>query len=149
MRTLNRASCELTYTPSATPSTPVRSDTITADYAGSSRYAASAGSADAKVLSSTLLPSGAFVIGDQNAALGAEVTFSGAQWSKLDSLSGGTAPAAFMGFAANIPNNPPQFGDRFEAEPGMSSDPPGAVPDLMAANRDELAHAERIDGARL
>ena len=41
---------------------------------------------------------GNFVIGDQNAAIGTAVTFWGAQWSKLNSLSGGAAPAAFKGF---------------------------------------------------
>ena len=44
-----------------------------------------------------------FVVGDGNATLGTHVTFWGAQWWKLNSLSGGTAPAAFKGFANELP----------------------------------------------
>src|SRR6202040_2593590 len=42
---------------------------------------------------------GSFVIGDKNAAIGNSVTFWGAQWAKVNSLSGGPAPASFKGFA--------------------------------------------------
>src|SRR5207245_10880832 len=41
---------------------------------------------------------GNFVIGDGNSAVGTHVTFWGAQWAKLNTLSGGDAPAAFKGF---------------------------------------------------
>jgi len=40
---------------------------------------------------------GAFAIGDQNSAIGAVVTFWSAKWSKLNSLSGGSAPGRFNG----------------------------------------------------
>jgi hypothetical protein len=127
-----QASCQVTYTPGATPSSPVRSDTITADYEGGPRHAPSSGSTSVKILSITLLPHGAFVIGDQDAAVGREVTFWGPQWWKRNSLSGGPAPPAFTGFAAGTGNNPPQCGDGFVAEPGSSSEHPGEVPELMA-----------------
>lgn len=41
---------------------------------------------------------GAFAIGDKSSANGADVTFWGGQWSKLNSLSGGSAPNDFNGF---------------------------------------------------
>jgi hypothetical protein len=66
---------------------------------------------------------GSFVIGDVNSAVGNAVTFWGAQWSKLNSLSGGPAPAAFKGFANN-PSSNPACGQTWSTDPGNSSDPP-------------------------
>jgi hypothetical protein len=66
---------------------------------------------------------GSFVIGDVNSAVGTAVTFWGAQWSKLNSLSGGPAPAAFKGFANNPITNP-ACGQSWSTDPGNSSDPP-------------------------
>jgi DNA-binding beta-propeller fold protein YncE len=126
------ASCSLTYTPSATTSTPVRSDTITATYNDDPRHAASGGSATVQVLSITLPAGGSFALGNQNATLGSTVTFWAAQWSKLNLLSGGPAPVSFKGFAANTPNNPPRCGDSWTAGTGNSVKPPGSVPALMA-----------------
>ena len=63
-----------------------------------------------------------FVIGDHNSAVGTSVTFWGAQWWKLNSLSGGTAPAAFKGFANNVSG--PGCGATWTTDPGNSSDPP-------------------------
>jgi hypothetical protein len=45
--------------------------------------------------------SGSFVIGDKESALGTNVTFWGAQWSKLNPLSNGSAPNSFKGFAGS------------------------------------------------
>jgi hypothetical protein len=73
---------------------------------------------------------GNFVIGDRNAAVGTSVTFWGAQWWKLNSLSGGTAPAAFKGFA-----NSPAFSatlNSWTTSPGNSPPPPASVPTYMA-----------------
>jgi hypothetical protein len=78
-------------------------------------------------------PSGAFVIGDQSAVVGNDVTFWGAQWWKDDSLSGGTAPAAFKGFAVTAI---PQCGQPWSTDPGNSSDPPATV--VPAANPEGL-----------
>ncbi len=101
------ATCSLTYTPTATPATPVRSDIITAAYGGDSLHTPSSGTAAEQVLSITLLSSGSFVIGDQSAKVGAAVTFWGAKWWKLNSLSGGTAPSSFTGFASSTPQPTP------------------------------------------
>ena len=68
---------------------------------------------------------GSFVIADGNSAVGNAVTFWGAQWSKLNSLSGGPAPAAFKGFANN-PSTNPACGQSWSTDPGNSSDPPPA-----------------------
>jgi DNA-binding beta-propeller fold protein YncE len=130
------ASCSLTYTPSTTPSTPVRSDTITAAYGGDSSHAASSGSTVVQVLSIGLLARGSFVIGDENATVGTIVTFSdvefwGSNWSNVNALSGGPAPAAFKGFAESSPN-PPSCGESWTTNTGSSSGPPPAVPELMA-----------------
>ena len=83
----------------------------------------------------TLVPSasaeGSFVIGDQNATVGTSVTFWGAQWWQLNSLSGGLAPAAFKGFA-NTPSGPPSCGTTWTTSPGNSSNPPeGPLPELI------------------
>jgi hypothetical protein len=76
------------------------------------------------------LSGGTFVIGDQNAAVNTAVTFWGAQWWKLNSLSGGAAPAAFKGFALNISG--PTCGDTWTTTPGNSPPPPaGPLPAFM------------------
>jgi hypothetical protein len=74
---------------------------------------------------------GNFVIGDQQAVVGAHVTFWGAQWWKLNSLSGGAAPAAFKGFANTIVA-PSGCGGAWSTDPGNSSDPPaGPLPHFI------------------
>jgi hypothetical protein len=67
---------------------------------------------------------GAFVIGDQSAVVGSQVTFWGAQWWKDDFLSGGLAPAAFKGFADTAT---PQCGEVWTTRPGNSSSAPASV----------------------
>jgi uncharacterized repeat protein (TIGR01451 family) len=74
---------------------------------------------------------GNFVIGDNNAAVGTAVTFWGAQWWKLNSLSGGTAPASFKGFETTPPAV--TCGTDWTTSPGNSPPPPpGPLPPLMA-----------------
>jgi DNA-binding beta-propeller fold protein YncE len=126
------ASCSVSYTPSATTSTPVRPDTITAAYNGDSTHTTSKGTTSVKVLSITLLAHGSFVIGDQNATVGNPVTFWGSTWSSLNTLTGGAAPASFKGFASHVPNNPPQCEANWTSEPGNSSSPPATIPQYMA-----------------
>ena len=127
------ASCQLGYTPAATTATPVRTDSITAAYAGDYRHNPSSGSGAAKVLSITLLERGSFVIGDKNAAVGSAVTFWGAQWSKLNGLSGGKAPSGFKGFAGTTSSNPPSCGAGWSTGTGASPvPPPGPLPAFMA-----------------
>jgi hypothetical protein len=66
---------------------------------------------------------GSFVLGDLNAAVGDAVTFWGAQWSRLNLLSGGPAPPAFKGFA-DSPSPNPACGQAWSTDPGNSSGPP-------------------------
>jgi hypothetical protein len=71
---------------------------------------------------------GTFVVGDRS-ALGA-VTFWGARWAKLNSVSGGGAPDAFKGFALVAPA---RCGVRWTTGPGNSPNPPaGPLPAYMA-----------------
>ena len=69
------------------------------------------------------------MIGDQNAALGAHVTFWGAQWWKDNALSGGGAPASFKGFADSATAT---CGEAWTTLPGNSSAPPASVGDLVS-----------------
>lgn len=79
-------------------------------------------------------PAGAaenFVIGDENATVGTHVEFWGAQWWKLNSLSGGTAPASFKGFANEVEG---RCGGTWTTDPGNKSDPPeGPLPPVIEA----------------
>jgi hypothetical protein len=75
---------------------------------------------------------GNFVIGDRNSALGTDVTFWGAQWAKLNMLSGGAAPSAFKGFE-DTPSTAPACGTNWSTDPGNSAPPPaGPLPEFMA-----------------
>jgi hypothetical protein len=74
---------------------------------------------------------GSFVIGDQNAATGASVTFWGAQWSKDNPTSAGSAPRSFKGFAEDPTT--PSCGVAWTTDPGNSTPPPdGPLPAYMA-----------------
>jgi hypothetical protein len=53
-------------------------------------------------------PNGYFVVGDLSANVGATVELWGAQWAKVNRLSGGQAPRAFKGFA-DTADNPSEF----------------------------------------
>lgn len=81
-------------------------------------------------------PAGAaegFVIGDENAGVGSHVEFWGAQWHKLNGLTGGPAPAAFKGFA-NAVTLEGKCGGSWTTYPGNSSDPPeGPLPLVIEA----------------
>jgi len=71
---------------------------------------------------------GSFVIGDQSASLGSQVTFWGAQWWKDNALSGGVAPASFKGFADSATAT---CGEPWTTRPGNSSAPPATVGDVV------------------
>jgi SdrD B-like domain len=74
---------------------------------------------------------GNFVIGDKNATAGTSVTFWGAQWWKLNSLSGGSGPAAFKGFEDSPATA--ACGSSWTTDPGNSTPPPtGPLPEYMA-----------------
>jgi hypothetical protein len=73
---------------------------------------------------------GSFVIGNNNAAVGSYVNFWGSQWAWRNSLTGGTAPRSFKGFA-DEPTTP-ACGQVWTSEPGNSTPPPdGPLPVLM------------------
>src|SRR5947209_10205763 len=72
--------------------------------------------------------SGSFVIGDQNAHMGSQVTFWGAQWWKDNPLSTGSAPASFKGFADNTTAT---CGTPWSTAPGNSSHPPATVDGMI------------------
>ncbi len=83
------------------------------------------------------LPSlgGMFVVGDLTVgpiaqANGVNVTFWGAQWWKLNSLSGGTGPAAFKGFEDSPAA--PTCGVNWTTDPGNSTPPPASIPGYIA-----------------
>jgi hypothetical protein len=74
---------------------------------------------------------GNFVIGDLNAAIGSPVTFWGAQWAALNSLSGGPGPASFKGFEDSPATA--ACGTSWTTDPGNSTPPPaGPLPEYMA-----------------
>jgi hypothetical protein len=87
--------------------------------------------AKCKTLTFAFAPGGgSFVIGDKNGAIGAHVLFWGAQWWKQNSLSGGTAPASFKGFA--LRPSQPSCGTNWSTDPGNSAPPPnGPLPPDM------------------
>src|SRR5437879_4415826 len=67
---------------------------------------------------------GSFTIGDGNAAVGAAVTFWGAQWWKLNTLSGGEAPSSFKGWVNSFQE--PLCLLAWTTGTGNSSEPPPA-----------------------
>jgi Bacterial Ig-like domain (group 1) len=70
---------------------------------------------------------GSFVIGDENSATGTPVSFWGAKWWKNNSLSGGSVPPSFKGFAENPAT--PSCGTGWSTDPGNSTPPPaGPLP---------------------
>lgn len=73
---------------------------------------------------------GSFAIGDNSSANGTAVTYWGAQWAKLNSLSGGGAPSSFKGFAKSP--DTPTCGAGWSTDPGNSAPPPaGPLPAYM------------------
>lgn len=94
------------------------------------------GGGDSRSNSSTVnfppltVPGGTFVIGNLNSAIGTSVTFWGAQWWKLNSLTGGAAPASFKGFE-DTPASP-GCGTNWSTDTGNSTPPPaGPLPNYM------------------
>ena len=73
---------------------------------------------------------GGFAIGDLNSSIGTAVTFWGAQWAGLNSLSGGAAPNAFKGFGDTL-SAPVACGITLSGTPGNSTHPPATVPAFM------------------
>ncbi len=106
--------------------------TLTATYSGNANYKTSAASTSHLVFAYGS-GGGTFVIGDLNSAVGTQVTFWGAQWWKLNSLSGVVyAPASFKGYMNAPSPNPPVVGGTWQTDPGNSSKPPASVPAYLA-----------------
>jgi hypothetical protein len=110
------------------------SDTFTSD----GNYAGATASQPAIVF--TYLAAGTFTLGDvsvNNATSTTVLTWWADTWNSLNVLSGGSAPAAFKGFASHLlnggqPTTQLACGDAFTSTGGNSSGPPGTVPAYMA-----------------
>jgi len=101
--------------------------TASASYPGDPNHTGSSGSATFVIIA----PNYNFVIGDNNAIVGNQVTFWGAQWAKQNSLSGGGAPASFKGFANSTSTAPAICGGTWTSSPGNSSGPPATIPEFI------------------
>jgi hypothetical protein len=73
-----------------------------------------------------------FVVGNLSWSLGANVEFWGAQWAKLNTLSGGPGPDGFKGYVDLSSPTPPVCGGTWVTRPGNSSKPPDSIPSYMA-----------------
>src|SRR6185436_16935774 len=100
---------------------------ITATFAGDAFYLPSKATASGLVFAFT---DGTFVVGEQQAELGAAVTFWSGQWSSLNSPG---APPAFKGFASSTSTTPPSCGGTWSAGPGNIGHPAATVPAYFAA----------------
>jgi hypothetical protein len=102
--------------------------TTKAAFDGSGLYLPSGDTSTTALLYSFAKGNSTFVVGDKSAT--GAVTFWGAQWSKLNRVSGGAAPDAFKGFALVAPAT---CGASWTTGPGNSPDPPaGTLPAYMA-----------------
>jgi uncharacterized repeat protein (TIGR01451 family) len=100
---------------------------VAASFDGDAFYAAATASSTISVFSPTV--TGAFVVGDLSAGsptAGKTVNFWGAQYSKNNRFSGGSAPSSMKGFA----NSPSAMtcGATWTTSPGNSSAPPATIP---------------------
>jgi hypothetical protein len=116
------ASCTLV------PNQPLGAGTVTAAFLGDPFYLPSSDT-KATILFG-FLDRGAFVIGDGNLQLATPVTYWGARWAKLNTLSGGDAPNGFKGFASET-SEPPACSVDWSARAGNSGKPATAVPAYM------------------
>lgn len=106
--------------------------TANASYPGDPNHTPSSGSANFTIeASSGPPPLYNFVIGDNNALVGNQVTFWGSQWASLNSLSGGAAPASFKGFASATSPEPASCGGTWTGEGGNTAAPPATLPEFI------------------
>ena len=122
-----RASCTLSAL-----TNPLGPWQLTATYAGDAEYLPAT---DTQEITVFAFPDrGAFTLGDVTVAHATPtttVTWWGAMWSKHNTLSGGSAPALFNGFARDTSPSPPNCGGTWEWRPGIGSMPPKTVPSYM------------------
>lgn len=124
------AHCTLTFTGA------LGTQPVTASFAGDAYYLPS--SDTGKSVTVFAFPSrGAFTLGDVTAATAGSstVTWWGDSWYLLNSLSGGTAPSSFKGFAGTVSlptSTPPaSCGGNWKTLPGNSPPPTSGVPSYM------------------
>ena len=125
------ASCQLTFTGALGP------QPLAASFGGDAYYLPS--TAPGKTATVFAFPAvGAFSLGDVTVASATpttSVTWWADDWNTLNSLSGGTAPSAFKGFARTVSlpvSTPPAAcGSSWVTAPGNSSRPPSGVPSYM------------------
>lgn len=111
-------------------SQPLGAGVVTATFTGDAYYLGS--SANAATIVFQWTTGGNFVIGDGNAAVGSTPTFWSNEWYLANSVSGGTAPTSFKGFA-NLPSGPTSCGGANWSTGGGNSPPPaGMVPSYTA-----------------
>ncbi len=112
-------SLTVSYTNNVDPGTA----TANASYAGDANHNGSSGSANFTITALKVN----FVIGNVNAVVGQKVTFWGAQWAKLNSMSGSATPSGFKGFAKTTSPNPFNCGGTWTSVSGDTG-PPASVP---------------------
>jgi hypothetical protein len=105
-----------------------------ADFAGDTYYLPSSDTTQTAVVFA--FPTrGAFVLGDATfAAAGPTTTLTwwGAQWASLNSVTGGPVEPSFKGFAGHpTPSSPPACGGTWTTPPGNSPPPVSGVPAYM------------------
>jgi hypothetical protein len=107
-------------------SQPLGPGSVAANFSGDPFYLPSSDSESIIVFA--FLDHGSMIVGNLNAGTGNAVEFWGAQWAKDNSLSGGSAPSAFKGFADTAPQS---CGGGWTSSPGNSSGPPATLPSYM------------------
>ena len=126
------ASCTLVFTGALGP------EPLKAQFLGDSFYSTSSDTSKTAIVFA--FPSrGAFTLGDLTVAAAgptSSISWWGGSWSLLNSLTGGTAPLSYKGFAGSVstpPNQSPASvcGSTFATRPGNSPPPPRDVPSYM------------------
>jgi len=122
---VGNASCTITSV-----SATLGAATVKSIFSGDASYQSSS---DSGTLTVFAYPAkGQFIIGDQEAVVNRSVTFWGSQWGKINSLSGGSAPSSFKGYADTTSATLINCGETWSTSPGNSSAPPNTVPSYMA-----------------
>jgi hypothetical protein len=119
---------------------PLGTNPVSAVFAGDAYYVASSDTSQQRLVFAFLPGGGAFALGNCTAftagcASGispATLTWWSSQWWTLNSLSGGSAPASFKGFAAKASGGDPACGGSWTTAPGDSAPPPVSVPAYTA-----------------
>ncbi len=119
---------------------------VEASFAGDGYYLPSADTQDAIIFA--FPDRGVFAIGDGSAATGSGVTFWSSHWVRDNSVSHGSGPSSFEGFAGDVPSTPPDCGGTWTTSPGNSASPVDTVPAYMgvAVSSSISKHGNVISG---